>query len=121
MPVRPAVMVLGGLATRLTMLVQPIGQVLAWIACVFLTFTIAVVQFTASLPFASIAVGHFDAPILAAYYSALFGLTYVGWQTILAWRRPLARGVARVVGMRVWNLTLTASGGKTYLLFLDGG
>jgi len=117
-------MIWGGLATLLAMIVPPAGQVIAWIAWAFLEFTIVVVQATARLPFSSFLVGKFDAPILAAYYLLLFGLTHVGWQTIrarVAWRPALALGVALVIGMWVWNLALAAPDGKSHVLFLDGG
>lgn len=124
LPAQPAVMLWGGLATLLALLVPPIGQVIAWIAWAFLTFTIVIVQATASLPFGSIQVGRFDAPILVAYYLLLFGLTRVGWQTIRArvsLRPALALGVALVIGVWAWNLALTAPDGKTHVVFLDGG
>ena len=124
LPPQPSVMIWGGIATLLAMVVQPVGQVIAWIAWAFLEFTIVVVQVTASLPFGSIQVGRFDAPILAAYYLLLFGLTRVGWQTIrarVAVRPALALGVALVVGMWAWNLALTAPDDKTHVVFLDGG
>ncbi len=124
LPAQPAVMIWGGIATILGMIVQPIGQVIAWIAWAFLEFTIVVVQATASLPFGSFQVGRFDMPILAAYYLLLFGLTRVGWQTIrarVALRPALALGVALVIGMWVWNLALATPDGKSHVLFLDGG
>jgi competence protein ComEC len=124
LPAQPAVMLWGGLATLVGMIVQPIGQVLAWIGWAFLAFSIAVVQFTAQLPFGSIQVGRFDLPILAAYYLGLFGLTRLDWQTIRAHiaRRPaLVLGGALVVGVWVWNIALTAPDGKTHIVFLDGG
>ena len=124
LPAQPAVEIWGGIATILAMIVQPIGQVIAWIAWAFLEFTIVIVQATAGLPFGSIQVGHFDAPILAAYYLLLFGLTRVGWQAMrahIAVRPALALGVALVVGMWVWNVALTAPDDKTHVVFLDGG
>jgi len=124
LPAQPAVMIWGGLATILGMIVPPVGQVIAWIAWAFLAFSIAVVQFTASLPFGSIEVGRLGLPILAAYYIVLFGLTRVGWETLrarLALRPALALGIALVVGVWAWNLALTAPDGKTHVVFLDGG
>jgi competence protein ComEC len=124
LPAQPAVMIWGGTATILGMIVQPVGQVIAWIAWAFLEFTIVVVQATASLPFGSLDVGRFDAPILAAYYLLLFGLTRIGWQAIRArvvLRPALALGVALVVGVWTWNLALTAPDDKTHVVFLDGG
>jgi competence protein ComEC len=124
LPAQPAVMLWGGIATILALIAPPIGQVIAWIAWAFLEFTIVVVQATAQLPFGSVEVGRFDAPILAAYYLLLFGLTCVGWQTIrarLALRPALAFGVALVLGVWTWNLALTAPDAKTHVVFLDGG
>jgi beta-lactamase superfamily II metal-dependent hydrolase len=62
--------------------------------------------------------------ILALYYLLLFGLPLIGWKTIrarISLRPTLALGVALVLGMWVWNLTLTAPDDKTHIVFLDGG
>jgi competence protein ComEC len=124
LPVQPAVLIGGGLATLAGMMLPPLGQVIAWIVWAFPAFTIAVVQFTAQLPFSSIEIGRWDVAMLVAYYAVLFGLTRLGWQTIrvyLAARPALALGSALVAGVWTWNVALTAPDGKTHLIFLEGG
>ncbi len=125
LPPQPAVMIWGGLATLTAMLVQPIGQMIAWIAWAFLEFTIAVVQWTARLPLAAIPVGKFDAPLLALYYVVLLGATrVVEWRALVArvtLRPALALGVALVAGMWLWSFALTAPDGKTHVTFIDAG
>jgi len=124
LPVQPAVMIGGGLATLVGMILPPLGQAMAWIVWAFPAFTIAVVQFTAQLPLSSIEVGRFDVALLGAYYVALFGMTRLGWQTIrahLTMRPAFTLGVALIVGVWFWNLALTAPDGKTHFVFLDGG
>ncbi len=124
LPVQPAVMIWGGAATLIALVVQPLGQMIAWIAWAFLEFTIAVVQWTARLPFAAIPVGRFDAPMLALYYIALFGATRLNWRTLLSrltLRPAIALGVALVAGMWLWSFALTAPDGKTHVEFLDTG
>ncbi len=49
-PAQPAVMVLGGSATLVGLVLPPLGQVLAWVAWPFLEWTIRVVEATARLP-----------------------------------------------------------------------
>ena len=123
LPVQPAVMIGGGLAL-VGMVLPPLGQAIAWIVWVFPAFTIAVVQFTAQLPFSSIEVGRVDVLMLVAYYIVLFGLTRLGWQTVrarLAMRPTFTLGLALVVGVWGWNVAFTAPDGKTHLIFLDGG
>ena len=124
LPAQPPVMILGGIATLTAMVVQPIGQMIAWVAWAFLEFTIAIVQWTATLPFASIPVGRFDAPLLAAYYVALFGATRFDWCSLwsrVTLRPAIALGVALVAGMWLWSLALTAPDGKTHITFIDAG
>lgn len=123
LPAQPAVMVLGGLATLTALVVQPIGQVIAWVAWAFVEWTIVVVQATASLPFAALDVGRFDLLLLALYYVLLFGATRVDWRALRehATLRPaLALGVMLVAGVWMWNLAATAPDGKTHVVFLDG-
>ncbi len=78
LPAQPAVMVLGGLATLVGMVIPPLGQVLAWVAWPFLEWTIRVVEATARLPFASVDIGRSDLLLVILYYALLFGASLYG-------------------------------------------
>lgn len=124
LPVQPAVMIVGGLATLTGMLVQPIGQVIAWVAWTFTQWTIVVVQFTASLPLASIPVGYFDVALLGAYYFVLFGAPRVEWKAMSnrVMRNPsLALGALFVFAFLLVAFLFTVPDGKTRIEFLDAG
>ena len=124
LPAQPAVMLWGGITTLTAMVFQPIGQIVGWIAWAFLEYTIAVVQWTATLPLASIPVGKFDAPLLVVYYVVLLGATRLDWRGLLsrlALRPAIALGVALVAGMWLWSIALTAPDGKTHVTFIDAG
>ena len=124
LPAQPAVMVWGGIATLTAMIVQPIGQMIAWVAWAFLEFTIAVVQWTATLPLATISVGRFDTPILAVYYMILLGATQLDLRALfprITPRPAIALGIALVAGMWLWSYALTAPDGKTHVTFIDAG
>jgi competence protein ComEC len=124
LPAQPAVMIVGGLATLTALVAQPVGQIVAWVAWAFLEFTIVIVQWTASLPFAAIQVGRFDVMLLALYYALLFGATSVNWRALrerISIRPALALSGALVVGMWLWSIALTAPDGKTHVVFLDAG
>jgi len=75
LPAQPFVMVWGGLATLLGLVVRPLGQVVAWIAWVFLTYTIEIVRLTSQSPFASVPV-QMGAGMVFVYYVLLGGLTW---------------------------------------------
>ncbi len=75
LPAQPGVMIWGGIATLLGLVVRPLGQVVGWVAWVFLTFTIEVVRLTARVPFASAEV-QMDGWMVFAYYALLGGLTW---------------------------------------------
>jgi competence protein ComEC len=124
LPVQPQVMIIGGIATIAAMIFMPLGQIIAWVAWAFLEFTIVVVQWTASLPFAAIPVGRFDVFILTLYYVVLFGVTLTDWRALLkriSLRPALAIGVALVVGMWMWSVALTAPDDKAHIEFIDAG
>lgn len=130
LPVQPAVMIVGGIATLAAMMVQPVGQLIAWIAWAFTQFTISVVQFSASLPFASMDVGRFDLLILLAYYALLFGFTFLRSSSFVTTRPSNAggfagatwfAGIVLVFGMWLWNLAGVLPDGKTHVAFLDTG
>src|SRR4030042_3585423 len=60
-PGQPLVMIIGGLATILGALHPLLGQPIAWVAWLFLTYTIRVVELTARLPITAIELGGFSA------------------------------------------------------------
>lgn len=75
LPVQAWVMLGGGAATIVGMLWEPAGRLLAWIPWAGLTWTFEMVEWTASLPHASVDVAGFDGRWLAGYYTVLLG----GW------------------------------------------
>ena len=82
-PAQPAVMMVGGLATLLGTLHPLLGQPVAWVAWLFVAYTIGVVELTARLPVVSIDLGGFSFGAMWLYY-VLFGAV------ILAPKRGLA-------------------------------
>jgi len=78
LPAQPGVMVWGGLATLTGMFVPALGQLIAWVAWLFLSYTIGLVRFFASFPNAALPVSigpygvvAFDAIILGATWIVL--------------------------------------------------
>ncbi len=80
LPAQSFVMLWGALALLAGLIIQPLGQALAWMAWVFLTYTIEMVRWTARAPRASIALEGMTAPLVIAYYTALFGGTW--WRSL---------------------------------------
>ncbi|MGD8969130.1 MAG: ComEC/Rec2 family competence protein, partial [Anaerolineae bacterium] len=87
LPVQPGVMIWGGAATLLGLVVPALGRLVGWVAWVFLTYTIEVVRLTAQVPRASVPV-QMEGWMVWAYGSLLAGLTW--W---LAQPRERRRGL----------------------------
>jgi competence protein ComEC len=83
LPAQTAVMVWGGIATLLGLIVRPLGQAVGWVAWVFLTYTIEMVRLTARVPYASVPV-EMTGWMALVYYALLGGLTW--W-----WAQPRER------------------------------
>ncbi|MCX7855817.1 MAG: ComEC/Rec2 family competence protein [Anaerolineae bacterium] len=75
LPAQPGVMVWGGLATLAGMLWLPLGEVLGWVAWLFLTYTIEVVRWAAGIPSAWVDVGRMTATGTWALYGLIGLLT----------------------------------------------
>ena len=78
LPAQPMVMVCGGIATLLGLVWLPMGQVVGWIAWLFLTYTVRVVEITAQIPSAAIDIQRPSLIMIWLYYGLL-----LGW---LAWK-----------------------------------
>jgi competence protein ComEC len=68
-------MIAGAIALLLGLAFQPLGQVVGWVAWVFLTYTIEAVRLTARVPLASVPV-RMESWMVWGYYALLFGLTW---------------------------------------------
>ncbi len=88
-PVQPFVMIWGGLATLAGLIWIPLGQIVGWIAWLFLAWTIGMIELTSQIPGASIGLGNIHVAWIVAYYVALGGLTW--WGTLPLERRASLR------------------------------
>ena len=132
LPAQPGLMLSGALATILGFVSLPLGQVAGWIAWLFTTYTIRLVELTARIPFASIDMGRPELPSIAAYY----GLVGLGawilkqepqrkraiWDRMMA-RWPLKATVAglALIAVLVWTAALSLPDGRLHVSFLDVG
>ena len=132
LPAQPGVMLCGGLATIAGLIWLPLGQVLGWIAWLFLTYTIRAVEITASVPYASFNLGNVSPGLVGLYYGLLAGATLVGRQgpsrLKSMWRRLTDRlstklliaGLA-VAAILVWVAVTSLPDGKLHVVFFDVG
>jgi len=71
LPALPGIIITGALAGGLGLIVLPIAQVVAWLAWLFLSYMIVVVDVFAVLPLSSIELSSFDTTLIWVYYLAL--------------------------------------------------
>ena len=112
LPAQAGVMIWGGIATLLGLVVQPLGQIVGWVAWVFLTYTIEVVRLTARVPFASVQV-RLDGWMVWGYYALLGSLTW--W---LAQPRDKKPGFFRKTWFLLTQETKLLAGAAVILLIL---
>lgn len=131
LPVQPAVMILGGLAVFVSLLIQPLGQLLAWVAWPFAGYTIRVVEFFDRIPNGVIVLG--DVPLWVIYgsYIALLALT-LNWSALQSWFKSAA-GALRAVAwtaifaavfmcmMVFWSAFSKSGDGRFHVTFLEAG
>jgi competence protein ComEC len=132
LPAQPGVMLWGGVATIAGLLWLPLGQALGWVAWLFLTCTIVIVELTAHVPYASLDVGHVSLGLVGLYYALLAGGTIVTAQEPprlkTLWQRmtdrlstkALVAGLVIVV-LLVWVAAFSLPDGKLHVTFLDVG
>ncbi|MFW5942611.1 MAG: DNA internalization-related competence protein ComEC/Rec2 [Chloroflexota bacterium] len=130
LPAQPGVMLWGALATIGGLLALPLGQILAWPAWLFLTYTIELVEILARLPFA-VAPASPGLPALVALYALLFGATWLLrrpqaqrqrlWSTVQARAPQGALGLSLLVLILAWQWRQTQPDGRLHVVFLDVG
>jgi competence protein ComEC len=130
-PAQPAVMVLGGLALVVSLLVYPLAQLIAWVAWPLTAYTIRVVEFFATIPQAVIYLGSFSLAFVLLFYIVLLAVTFAGGELkhTLEWLKLRYRQVwlaaailvLSVSALLVWRLAASAPDGRLHVTFLDVG
>lgn len=125
LPVQPLVMILGGLAVLLSLVIPPLGQVVAWIAWPFPAYTIRMVELFDKLPHGVIVLGDFSILFVLLFYLILFGWTFSPERVKQAWRTALTPAAILttlgVLTFLVWRAALLAPDGRLHITFLDVG
>lgn len=131
LPVQPAVMIVGGLAVFTSLIIQPLGQFIAWIAWPFAAYTIRVVEFFDSIPNGTIFLGDSSIWLVTSFYIALLAVTF-NWSAIKSRLQSLA-GSLRAVALTLtlaamfvcmvvlWRSASTAGDGQFHITFLEVG
>lgn len=131
LPAQPAVMILGGLAVFTSLFIFPLGQVLAWIAWPFATYTIRVVELFDRVPHGTIHLGDFSIWFAVLFYAALLGITF-NWSRLKEMISALGDRVRTlaltaslaflfICTLLLWRSTASAGDGMLHLTFFDVG
>jgi len=130
-PVQPYIMTVGWLAVLVGMIWTPIGQIVAWVVWIPLTFTLEVVRALGSLSWASVQVALTGSTAGIVYsfllLAMLLRIQHPDDRALLARRvrqhlRPsLVILAGSLVAFLVWAVALTQPDGKLHVWFLDVG
>ena len=125
LPAQPAVMIASGLALLLGLIYLPLGQLVAWLAWPFSTYTIRVVELFNRLPHGILVLGDFSLLFVVLFYLLLFGLTFTPTrlkEILRPVRSPaiLLSGLV-IITVLVWRSALSLPDERLHLTFLDVG
>lgn len=131
LPAQPAVMVLGGLAVAVSLVVYPLGQLAAWSAWPLTAYTIRVVELFDRLPQAVIYLGGFSLGLVVAFYVVLFAMTFAGRSirdAVLALRGRFRYASLSTALLALfictaftWRLAAVAPDGRLHVTFINVG
>ena len=131
LPVQPAVMIWGGLATLTGLVLPAVGQLFAWVAWLFLGYTVWMVRLFAAVPGAAIPLS-VSATGVVAIFGAIGALTWLGKQPpeqrsrIFAAVRQnisqrLAVGASGVTAVLVLSWGMSQPDGQLHIVFMNVG
>lgn len=130
LPAQPGVMLWGGAATLAGMVWAPLGQLLGWVAWLFLHYTLVLVRLFAAVPGATLSLRLSPAGLAGIY--ALIGLVTwwgkqdperrAGWGAARARLRPsLLAGGSLIAALLVLNWGMAQPDGRLHVTFFDVG
>jgi competence protein ComEC len=123
LPPQPLVMVLGGVSVLAGLVFPAAGQVLAYLAYPFVSYTVRMTQWLSGWG-GNFELGYFGAGWAAGYYAVLFGLTLS--KDRLALVRKIVSPQAALVGLGAltffaWNAVIVRPDGRLHLTLLESG
>lgn len=125
LPAQPALMVASGLALLLGLFYLPLGQLAAWLAWPFSTYTIRMVEFFNTLPHAVLPLVNFSLLFVILYYLVLYTLTFIPSRLKTALQpvfKPVTLLVAlTLIALLTWRVALDLPDGHLHLTILDVG
>jgi competence protein ComEC len=131
LPAQPAVMIVGGIAVIASLIIYPIGQLIAWLAWPLTAYTIRLVELFDSVPHGVIYLGSFSFAFVLLFYGALLTATFGGsrlkeWVTTLRekfryFSIVTAFTVLFICSLLVWRLVVSGPDGKLHVTFLNVG
>lgn len=131
LPVQPLVMIIGGLSVFISLIIYPIGQIIAWFAWAFAAYTIRVVEFFDKIPNGIIFLDDTYSTLILLSYIPLLLLTF-NWSMIkekfLASASSLRAATWTIAFVFIfvcmlvfWRSSATAGDGRFHVTFLDVG
>jgi competence protein ComEC len=121
LPVQPLVMILGGIAVLVGLVISPLGQLLSYVVWVPLFYTNQVVTWLAGFPGGVVVLGEVSLLTVVAAYLLIFFLAHKKKeQGFQVQRKPILMvGVMVTAVFLVWNAVLLKPDGKLHLWILD--
>jgi competence protein ComEC len=124
LPAQPPLMVLGGLSAIAGALFQPLGQLLAWLCLPFTAYTIHMVEWLATIPHGSIALGETTLGGILLFYAVLFAYT-LAWSDLKPKVARLSPAIPLTIlgaaTFMVWKAAFYAPDGLMHVTVLDVG
>ncbi len=118
LPAQAPLMVLGGLAVLLGLVVEPVGRAVAWAAWPWAAFTVRAVEAMAQVPDPTWHVGYWPWGTVVGAYALLAGLTWAAQRGRLRWHPAwVALGLAALNGV-LWSGFGVWPDGRLHLWFL---
>jgi competence protein ComEC len=131
LPVQPAVMIASGLAVFTSLVIYPLGQLLAWIAWPFATYTIRMVELFDRVPHGTIFLGDSSFWLVTFFYVALLAVTF-SWDRLKemfsalesrfrAVALTLTIGFLFICTILLWRASSSTGDGQLHITYLDAG
>lgn len=126
LPVQALIMIIGGMAVLVGLVLAPLGQLLAWLVYPLLAFTIRAVELFARIPGGVVIVGEVGLAVILVYYLLVLSPATRLWanERFRAWLRPgLAIALLSLAAAVLWQMVLAQPDDKLHLtaLNLSGG